>query len=226
MREFGTWCLFTGPYSSSGYHRSASFHNQEPEVRGDGDIAKLYLMQHQDARRSWRDSHWSWAFIPETLLLSFPLAGRVTGTLTLHKKFALLLGVLKVVRVPGSGGVLIIYYYYLRFNVTVSGTCDLPYNDNSPLYFAHFATESTLLFTGMNIVTLHVYLLTMPDFHVACLRVFILPPWIPFQVQPPAFYTHVAEFEARGFDSTTTPESGIIWVCSIVSVVTTDECAR
>ena len=99
--------------------------------------------------------------------------------------------------------------YYLRFNVTVSGTCDWPYSDNSPLYFAHFAAESTLLFLGMNIVTLHAYLLTMPDFHVACLRVFILPPWIPFQVQPPAFYNLVAEFEARGFDSTTTPESGI-----------------
>ena len=33
-----------------------------------------------------------------------------------------------------------------RFNVTVSGTCDWPYSDNSPLYFAHFAAESTLLF--------------------------------------------------------------------------------
>ena len=38
---------------------------------------------------------------------------------------------------------------------------------------------------------------------------FILPPNVPFMVQPPAFYTLVAEFEARGFDSTTTPESGI-----------------
>lgn len=28
-------------------------------------------------------------------------------------------------------------------------------------------------------------------------------------VHPLAFYTLVAEFEARGFDSTTTPESGI-----------------
>ena len=100
-------------------------------------------------------------------------------------------------------------FHLFRFNVTVSGTCDWPYTDNSPLCFAHFAAESTLLFLGMNIVTLHAYLLTMPDFHVACLRVFILPPWIPFQVQPPAFYTLVAEFEARGFDSTTTPESGI-----------------
>ena len=60
----------------------------------------------------------------------------------------------------------------------------------------------------------------MPDFHVACLRVFILPPWIPFQVQPPAFYTLVAEFEARGFESTPTSESGyrtrVLWESSIL----------
>ena len=43
---------------------------------------------------------------------------------------------------------------------------------------------------------------------IACLRVFILPPCSPFQVQPPAFYTLVAEFEARGFESTPTSESG------------------
>ena len=34
-------------YSSSGYHRGVSFHSQE--VRGDGDIAKLYLMHHENA---------------------------------------------------------------------------------------------------------------------------------------------------------------------------------
>ena len=33
---------------------------------------------------------------------------------------------------------------------------------------------------------------------------FILPPYVPFMVQPPAFYTLVAEFEARGFDTTST----------------------
>ena len=66
----------------------------------------------------------------------------------------------------------------------------------------------------------------MPDFHVACLRVFILPPWIPFQVQPPAFYTLVAEFEARGFESTPTSESGyrtrVLWESSICDVMSVD----
>ena len=86
-------------------------------------------------------------------------------------------------------------------------------------FFAHFAAESPRLCRReyCNFTCLSP---DMPDFHVACLRVFILPPWIPFQVQPPAFYTLVAEFEARGFESTPTSESGyrtrVLWESSIL----------
>ena len=100
------------------------------------------------------------------------------------------------------------YFYLFRFNVTVRlllighiVTTLLSISLTSRLSQPSSSRHEYCNFTCLSP--------DMPDFHVACLRVFILPPWIPFQVQPPAFYTLVAEFEARGFDSTTTPESGI-----------------
>ena len=69
------------------------------------------------------------------------------------------------------------------------------------LHYAHFAAESTLLLRHeyCNFTCLASGKVRLPR----CFAdEFILPPNVPFMVQPPAFYTLVAEFEARGFDST------------------------
>ena len=107
------------------------------------------------------------------------------------------------------------YFYSCPRRLTShSGSFDWPYSDSSPLFRSICGWVNPLLPIWHEWITRNQSVITclspdMPDFHVTCLRVFILPPWIPFQVQPPAFYTLVAEFEARGFDSTTTPESGV-----------------